>query len=80
MNAGNVQYNEFISDKEALAILMTDMATFDRRFCEAMMNNSDFTLSLEVHGAAGRLIHSKVEDKAWKRPSGSERGGEKKKK
>lgn len=71
-------YREALKDDESLAQFLSALRDFDRAFCDAMMAGVDFTLKLEVHGNLGEMIHARVQDDRFRRPSGVERRVEKK--
>ena len=63
-----VTFREILSDNESLATFMKSMRDFESAFCRAMYDGSDYTLKLEVHGAKGNMIHSRVVDDSFHRP------------
>ncbi len=65
--SGN-SYENVLGKGESLDMFVRAMAKLERRFCEAMMANEDYTLKLEIHGAAGKLIHYRVTADGFERP------------
>ena len=65
MNSG---YREALKDDESLASFLKAMSQFDRRFCEAMTEGTDYTIRLEVRGCKGRLLHARVHSDGFERP------------
>ena len=61
-------YEEVLGSGESLDIFIRGMAKLERRFCEAMMADEDYTLKLEMHGNAGKLIHCRVLVDGFERP------------
>jgi len=61
--------SEYLPD-ESLALFMANMAEFNRVFNDRVIAGDDFTIKLEVHGAAGKLIHCRVNSDCFKRPAG----------
>ena len=61
-------YKKVFKSDESLAIFLKNMAKFDRHFCEAMATGVDFTISLEVHGNVGQMVHCCVKNAGWERP------------
>ncbi len=59
----------FAGDDESLAVFLKQMAKFNRAFCDAMADGLDYTLKLEVHGDKGRMIHARVHNDSFDRPS-----------
>ena len=70
-NNGN-GYREALQDDESLAAFLKAMGQFDRRFCEAMTEGTDYTIRLEVHGCKGELIHARVVADGFERPRSRE--------
>jgi len=60
-----------LGDDESLALFLKQMAKLDRRFCEVMADKVDYTLKLEIHGNAGKMIHCRVTCDEFARPKGS---------
>lgn len=58
---------------ESLEVFTRQMQSFNQKFIDAMAGQVDFTLKLEVHGNKGCLIHARVQDDAFDRPSGAEK-------
>ena len=63
-------YQQAFKDDQqrSLDAFLRSMAKFDRAFCEAMAEGVDFTLSLEVRGDKGQLLHSRVKTDQFARP------------
>lgn len=61
--------NVFVDNKDSLDIYLDGMHKFDRAFCDAMMDGSDFTIKLEMRGNKGELIHCLVDRKCFRRPA-----------
>jgi hypothetical protein len=66
-------YRDVLSDNESLAKFLRTMAKFDKAFTDLMVDGSDFTLKLEVHGNAGEMLHARVGFDSFERPRGVER-------
>ena len=66
-------YRDVLKSDEDLAIFLRGMAKFDREFTEAMAENKDFTLRIEVHGCRGKLNHCRVYSDSFERPNGVSR-------
>ena len=64
-------YRTVLPDDESLKVFLASMADFDAAFCKAMNDNVDYTLKLEIHGAAGKLIHCRVCNDNFSRPRNS---------
>ncbi len=60
----------FKEDNESLALFLRQMRKFDSYFCELMFSGVDFTLKMEVHGNKGNMIHCRVDNLSFERPSG----------
>ncbi len=65
---GGNSYEEVLGKGESLDMFIRGMVKLERRFCEAMMANEDYTLKLEMHGAAGKLIHCRMTADGFERP------------
>lgn len=74
MTKGQADYRSILKDDDSLACFLRAMQEFDANFCAAMMEGDDFTLKLEVHGNAGRLIHARSNLDRFRRPSTKIRG------
>lgn len=61
-----------LADEESLRVFLAAMTDFDAAFCKAMVDGVDYTLRLEVHGAAGKLVHCRVLDDGFRRPRGGQ--------
>jgi hypothetical protein len=57
-----------LGNGESLSQFLGAMKDFDRAFCDAMVEGSDFTLKLEIHGDAGRMLHARVTSDVFRRP------------
>jgi len=66
-------YHEVLSDEESLRLFLRNVQKFDKAFSDAMVEGTDFNLSLEVHGNNHKLIHSRVKTDRWDRPKNSEK-------
>jgi len=67
-------WQDALSDnKEALCKVMEAMREVDQRFCDHVVNGEDFTISLELHGQSGELLHARVKDDSFRRPRGAEK-------
>jgi len=64
-------YRSVLSDDESLKLFLQAMKDFDSSFCKTMNDGSDFTLSLEVRGEGGKLLHVRVKDDSFSRPKNS---------
>lgn len=62
-------YREALKDDESLALFLRRMRDFDEAFCKNMNEGLDFTLKIEVHGNNRRLIHCRVYDDRFDRPT-----------
>jgi len=67
------KYRESFKDDKSLELFLRNMQKFDRSFCDAMTEGTDFTLSLEVRGDKGELLHSRVKTDRFDRPSGKKK-------
>lgn len=68
MNSQIETYKELFDDEKSLKLFLRNVQKFDRAFCDAMTEGTDFTLSLEVHGNKHKLIHSRVKTDRFDRP------------
>lgn len=68
-----VSYREVIKSDKSLRDFLSAMADFDRQFCDAVASGGDFTLSLEIHGNCGELLHCRVKSDNFRRPPGVEK-------
>lgn len=66
-------YREVLADDESLSKFLRSMAKFDKAFTDLMVDGSDFTLRMEVHGNAGEMLHVRVGYDSFERPRGVER-------
>lgn len=63
----------FSGNNEALRIFEEGVAEFVSQFCRNMVSGRDFTLKVEIHGDAGKLIHFRSFDDKFARPSGKQK-------
>lgn len=68
-----------IRDNDSLKLFLKKMGQFDEMFCKSMNEGSDFTISLEVRGNCGELLHVQVRQLDIERPNGADKRIEKKK-
>lgn len=61
-------YQQVIDDEESLDMFLCAMREIQDRFCEAMAENKEFTIRLEIHGANGRIIHLRNGNDGFRRP------------
>ena len=66
-------YRKVLRDDQSLAIFLRNLRDFDRHFCELMAKGVDFTLTMQVRGNKGELLHVKVEPLSFDRPNGVEK-------
>ncbi len=64
-------YQDILKSRQSLAVFLRQMKKFDRKFCDMMAGGDDFTLRLEVRGSKGELVHCRVSEDAYDRPSGA---------
>ena len=69
----NDGYRKIFKSDESLAIFVKNMDKFNRHFCEVMATGVDYTLSLEVRGNKGQMIHCRVKHDGFERPPGVSR-------
>lgn len=62
-------YREALKDDLSLSVFLRSMKDFDQSFCDMIMGRKDFTLRLEVRGAAGKLLHCRVSRDYFERPT-----------
>ena len=62
----------FGEDEKALILFNEQMASFNQAFLDAMVKGLDYTLSLEVRGDKGILIHCRVKTDKFDRPKEKE--------
>jgi len=65
----NLDYKEVINNDESLAAFLRAMSKYERYFCELMMAGVDFTLRLEVRGDKREILHCRVYNDGFDRPS-----------
>jgi hypothetical protein len=65
-------YRDVLKDDHSLAKFLKAMSKFDRLFTDLMVDDSDFTLTLEIHGNKGEMIHARVKFDNFERPNGVE--------
>lgn len=63
-----IDYQVVIDDDESLGMFIQAMREVQDRFCEAMTEGTEFTIRLEIHGAAGRIIHLRNGADGFRRP------------
>ncbi|MCK9570104.1 hypothetical protein M0R72_14265 [Candidatus Pacearchaeota archaeon] len=73
-------YRDVLKDENSLAKFLKAMSKFDRLFTDLMVDSSDFTLTLEIHGNKGEMIHARVKFDNFERPNGVEQRVERAKK
>ena len=61
-------YKQIINNDESLKLFLATVREFDQSFCDHMANGDDFTLSFEVRGCNGEVIHCRMKDDGFKRP------------
>lgn len=66
-------YRQALKDDESLAMFLGVLKDFDSDFCRVMNEGRDFTLKLEVHGNAGKLLHCRVNNDNFSRPANAQR-------
>jgi len=57
-------------DQESLALLIEAFADLQQRFCDYFVRGMDYTMSLELRGDKGKLLHAKIADNTFRRPKG----------
>ena len=62
-----------LKNERSLEIFLRNIQEFDEYFCRNMFSGKDFTLKFEVHGAKRELIHCRVHNDCFERPSGSKK-------
>ncbi|MCK5615523.1 hypothetical protein KAR91_77380 [Candidatus Pacearchaeota archaeon] len=60
--------HEMFEADQSLSSFMDQMRKFDKLFCDVMIEQSDYTLVLEVRGDCGKLLHSRVKVDIFERP------------
>jgi len=55
-------------DDEMLALFVDAMRKFDHEFNEAMVGLVDFTITLEVRGDKGEILHCNTRTNEYRRP------------
>ena len=58
-----------LDDDESLGLFLEAMREFDQQFCDLLTAGNDFTIRLEVHGNAGRLLHARTYRDHIRRPA-----------
>jgi hypothetical protein len=66
-------YEEHIKGDESLRAFNEALQEFDEDFCRNMFSGKDFTLKIEVHGNGGKLIHCRVHNDRFDRPTGDKK-------
>ncbi len=64
-------YRDILKDDKELLIFLRTLKQFDAEFCRVMNGKLDYTLKLEVHGAAGKLVHCRMTNDSFDRPVGT---------
>ena len=62
-------YNDVMKDDVHLASFLKAMHRFDSYFCDLMGSGMDFTLRIEVRGDKGKLLHCRVHNDSFDRPT-----------
>ena len=62
-------YKKAIKEDHSLAIFIEALQEFDKDFCHNMFSGKDFTLKIEVHGDKGKLVHCRVHNDRFQRPT-----------
>lgn len=65
---GNFDYRSVLQDDESLGAFLRAMKDFEAAFLKAMVDGSDFTLRLEVHGIKSNMLHCRVYCDTFQRP------------
>lgn len=73
MSSSGQGYRDILTNDESLAKFLRCMSKFDKAFTDLMVDGSDFTLKLEIHGNAGEMLHARVSYDSFERPRGVER-------
>jgi hypothetical protein len=64
------EYHKILSDDESLKMFLATLQEFNEAFCRVMNDGAtEFTLKLEVHGANGKMIHSRFINDTFNRPA-----------
>jgi hypothetical protein len=58
----------FGADTESCRLFAEQLEKFNRLFCEAMFQGTDYTITFQVRGDEHRLIQCFVESRDWQRP------------
>lgn len=61
-------YRDILKTDEHLKIFMDRVENFNQQFSDAMGSGDDFTLTLEVRGNGGNLIHARMKSDRFDRP------------
>ena len=48
------------NEDDSLPLFLSNLAKFDRVFCDLMAGGSDFTIKLEVRGSTGKVSYCKT--------------------
>ena len=64
------EFLKVMKDKGDRELFIRQLADFDRKLCDVLVEQMDFTLRLEVHGDKGRLCHARVHSESFLRPPG----------
>ena len=54
---------------QTLSLFNREMQKFNTAFCDNVNMKKDFTLKVEVRGDKGKLVHIKLTDEAFTRPT-----------
>jgi hypothetical protein len=57
-----------VQDDDDLKLFETNIGKFNRKFCDAMSDKSDFTLELQVKGNRGKIDVCKITYNEFDRP------------
>ncbi len=68
-----MDYGKIIKNNESLNLFMDSLREFNQYFCDRMANGDDYTISLEVRGCNGEVIHCRAKNDGFKRPHGVEK-------
>jgi len=62
------QVRSVLQSDEDLKIYFDGMHKFDRHFCDCMVEGDDFTLTLEIRGNKGKMVHCRTTTNCFQRP------------
>jgi hypothetical protein len=60
---------DVITEEDSLKAMNEALQEFNADFCHNMYRGKDFTLKIEVHGDKGKLIHCRVHNDRFQRPT-----------